>query len=209
MTRRGPGRGLHRFLAGERGITMPELIIAMAVTSIMATAFVGIMISVQDNVIGQEERTRNNDQARLAIMQLDREIRSGNILYDPSTETDPFYSLRVYTQANAPTRDPAFQCVQWKIQDRKLLRRWWPAGAPTSASGWGTVAEGVVNVQEGVPAFALDPEAAKGSRTLDVTLMVSTKFDTGEAKTVRIQTSLTGRNTTYEFNEGACTPAPD
>ena len=206
MIRTRPSRGsIH---ADQRGMTLAELLIAMSVTMIVAVAITSITISVQGNVQRQTAASRNNDEARLAIMQLDREIRSGNILYDPGAEEDPHYGLRVYTQANASTRTPGFQCVQWVIRDRQLLRRWWPSGNPGSASSWAVIADGIVNDEMSVPAFALDTEPNRGARTLVVTLLVNNKLETYEGQTTRIQTSLTGRNTTYEFSTGACTPAP-
>lgn len=203
-----PRSFLSALRADERGVTLTELAVAMLVTGIMAAAFIAIMLSVNQMVIGETERSTNNDQARLAVEQLDREIRSGNILYDPAAEAVPDYSLRIYTQANATTRTPSYQCVQWVLEDRQLLRRFWPPGNPAAVSGWRTIADGLVNVDEGVPAFALDPEPVRGGRTLDVVFLVNNRLEQRGEQTIRIQTSITGRNTTFGFSPTSCTPAP-
>jgi type II secretory pathway pseudopilin PulG len=125
-------------LAQEGGMTLAELMITLSLLLVTTAAFLTVLQSVQTGVIRQQERSMTNDAARLAIQRLDREIRSGNVLYDPAGEALASYSMRIYTQANAPTRNPAFQCVQWKIEDQQLLRRSWPSGRPEEVSGWGT-----------------------------------------------------------------------
>lgn len=201
------GRVLRARAEGETGLTLAEVMVAAMVMGIVAAVFLSVLVSVQKGVGRQQERSQDNDQARLAVEQLDREIRSGNVLYDPEKESPAFYSLRVYTQANAPTRNPAFQCVQWLIQDQQLLRRSWPPGRPEDVSGWRVVAEGIVNVEEGVPAFVLDPDPSKGGRTVDITILVNNRLAGQPGQTIRIQTAITGRNTSYGFPEGVC-PAP-
>ncbi len=209
------GRSLKQRSQSEQGMTLTELLVSMALMGVVATMFVSVLMSIQQGVTRQQHRSEMNDQARLAVEQMDREIRSGNFLYDPATETsaacggyvcDPNYSLRVYTQANAPTRTPPNQCVQWLIQDRKLLRRAWASGAGTSLSGWRVVATGIVNrdVIPAVPAFTLDPTV--GGKVLEITLLVNSRLGMPDApRTIRINTSLAIRNSA---TGDPCSPIP-
>ena len=200
----------------EAGMSLPELLIAMEVMAIAAGIFVSVVFAVQNAVTRQQYRSSANDQARMAVEQMDREIRSGNLLYDPSESfAAPTcggyacvsgYSVRVYTQANATTRIPPVQCVQWLVQDRKLLRRAWAPGATASLSGWRVVAEDVVNrdLSPPVPVFAIDP--TPGGRVLDVTIMVNPRLGTThESRTVRLNTSIAIRNSS---TGDPCTPVP-
>ena len=194
----------------ERGFTLPELVITLSMLLVVTGTFLGVLDSVNRGVIRQQDRSISNDQARLAVERLDREIRSGNVLYNPADEVSGHYSLRIYTQANATTRTPAFQCVQWLIEDEQLLRRFWPPVKPENVSDWRVVAENVVNALPGVevPAFALDPDLDKGGRTVDIVLMVNSTPGDPTNRTVRIETSLTGRNTSYGFPVDVCDPVP-
>ena len=209
----GPRRALRALrtrLAQEGGMTLAELMITLSLLLVTTAAFLTVLQSVQTGVIRQQERSMTNDAARLAIQRLDREIRSGNVLYDPAGEALASYSMRIYTQANAPTRNPAFQCVQWKIEDQQLLRRSWPSGRPEEVSGWGLVTDHIVNadLDEPVPAFSLDPDPNKGGRTVDIVLMVNSRPDREVSRPVRIETSLTGRNTSFGFPLDVCDPVP-
>lgn len=201
----------------ERGFTLPELAITISILVLVVATFLGVLESVNTAVGRQQERSISNDEARLAVERLDREIRSGNVLYDPGDEADPNYTLRIYTQANATTRTPSFQCVQWTIQDQQLLRRFWPPGEPEDVSSWRLVAEHVVNAEPGVevPAFTLDtlavgdnPSGDKGGRTVEIVLIIDPAPDDPTSNAVRIETSLTGRNTSFGFPVDVCDPAP-
>ncbi|HEX6261605.1 MAG TPA: hypothetical protein VF097_02025 [Actinomycetota bacterium] len=202
------GWRLARLRKEQSGVTIPEVTIALSVMLLVAGAFLSVVISLQANLVRQQRRSENNDQARLAIEQLDREIRSGNVLYNPATEADPYYGLRIYTQANAPTRTPSFQCVQWLIEDDQLKRRSWPPNQPELAGSWRVVAEGIVNRTLGEEAFQLDPEPSKGNRTVMIKLTVNGDLPDDPAATIRIQTSLTGRNTSLGFSSDVCADLP-
>jgi prepilin-type N-terminal cleavage/methylation domain-containing protein len=202
---------MKRLLASdERGFTLPELMITVSMLVIVVAMFLGILENVNTAVGRQQARSISNDDARLAVARLDREIRSGNVLYNPADEADPHYTLRIYTQANATTETPSFQCVQWVIEDRQLLRRSWPPGEPESVGAWTVVAENVVNADPdvNVPAFSLDPDPNKGERTVDIVLIVDSTPDDPTNRAVRIETSLTGRNTSFGFPFDVCDPAP-
>lgn len=195
----------------ESGMSLVEVMTSVAILLVVLGTFLTILSTLNDGLQVQQERSIAVDQARLAIERLDREIRSGNLFYDPAGESVPNHTFRLYTQSNAPTRTPSYQCVQYRINDsHQLTRRFWPSGEPQNVSSWSVVAEEIVNrdVDPEVPAFALDPDPAKGGRTVDVTLMVDVDIADTEQRTVRIQSSLTGRNTVFGFPIDSCTPAP-
>lgn len=208
---------------GERGMSLIEVMVAMAIMGVVLVVFLSIFASVQSAVSREDDKTRNNDQARLAMEELDREVRSGNVLYDPSMETGPpsgvptctgcvpGFTLRIYTQSNANTRQPApgYECRLWRITDaQELQTRFWTPGQSNDASTWSTVATGIVNriVPSGpVTAFALTSDYAnKFDRTIDITLLVNNDWAHHQGDTVRIELSITGRDTTYGFPATVC-----
>jgi prepilin-type N-terminal cleavage/methylation domain-containing protein len=192
--------------SGERGLTLVEMMVTMMILGIALAIFLSVLFSVQRGVVLQEQRTARNDQARLAIQALDRELRSGNVLYDPASESVPYYSLRIYTQSNAPTR--GIMCVQWLLNGEKLQTRQWVPYNTSTATSWRTVAEGIVNrtVTPNVQMFTVDPDPYKGGRTIQVTLLVNDDYANHPGQTIRLQAALTGRNTTYGTLQNACTP---
>src|SRR4030095_9407296 len=168
-TRRRRARGaemrtLARLRSDDDGFTLSELMVAMMVMALASAVFLTTLASVQKSVAETDIRTRTNTQARLALQTLDHEVRSGNVLYDPATSTDPSYRFKIYTQTNATTRQPSpgVTCRLWRITtDGQLQTRWWePAQTDPNdtASEWRTVATGIVNKQAtpALQSFVLD-----------------------------------------------------
>src|SRR5919108_3218801 len=144
-------------MKAEEGLTLPEVVINLVVMGVVLTAFLSILASVQRHMVRERDRSTTDDQARLAVEAIDREVRSGDVLYNPTFEPSPTvagYGFRVYTEANAPTRNGGSPlCVQYRVSSGSLLRRSWPSGSPGSATGWRTVALNIVNT---TAPFALD-----------------------------------------------------
>ncbi len=212
-------RRLHTVVRDQRGMTLVELMVSVSLMIVVVTIFTTVLLSVQKGVIRQQARSEINDQARLALEQMDREIRSGNVLYDPASEPaatcagldcQPTFSVRVYTQVNADTRQATYggdgqHCVQWVIDDQQLFRRAWEVGATEDLNGWRMVAEGVVNREPSVnlPAFSLPNE---DSKVLDITLMMNSRFGSKDPpRTVRMDTSIAIRNA---GTGDPCSPIP-
>jgi len=202
---------LERWHRDERGISLPELLVATFVFGIVMLIFTSTMASVQGAVVRQENLSQTNDQARLALEQLDHEMRSGNVLYDPADEVspfEPFYTIRIYTQTNTETRG-SYTCVLWTIDDEgQLLTRRWPPLDVSAATEWRVVATGIVNKEQAVPAFVMDPDPLKGERTLDVTLRVNEDLERFPNSTFELSQSLTGRNTSYGYPVSVCGTNP-
>jgi len=204
---------------GEAGMTLVELITTVALLSVVLSILLTILVSVQNNLVRQSARSTSNDQARLAVQQLDREIRSGNVLYKPSLENDaahyvyPGMSLRIYTQANAPTREaggnPGARCVQWRIKKNaakgqyELQRREWVKDATTSTN-WQVIAENVMNrsVSPNQAAFSVDPDR----RIVSIAILANK--DNTKGGNVLVETTVEGRNTIYNFPDEVCANIP-
>lgn len=101
---------------GDEGVTLVELLVTMFILGIVTAAAYSVLISVTRQSRDVQGREQTVGNARLAIEQIDRQIRSGNVLYDPALEALP-NSMRVYTQANGVNR-----CVQWQLQSAGVLR---------------------------------------------------------------------------------------
>jgi prepilin-type N-terminal cleavage/methylation domain-containing protein len=202
---------LERWHRDERGLSLPELLVATFVFGIVMLIFTSTMASVQGAVVRQENLSQTNDQARLALEQLDHEIRSGNVLYDPADEVapyEPYYTVRLYTQTNSETRG-SYTCILWTIDDEgQLLTRRWPPDNIAGATAWRVVATGIVNKELGVPAFGLDPDPLKGERTLDVELRVNADLGRFPNSTFELSQALTGRNTSYGYPVSVCGGTP-
>jgi len=197
----------------EEGISLAELLVAMAILSIVMLVFTSTLAGMQRAVVEEDVRSRLNDHARLGLQSIDRQVRSGNLLYDPSSEVgtvDPFgvaaagYLFRVYTQAQfGGDEDP--RCATWFVDDeRQLLYRYWPPLDEDSATDWQVVATGVVNRDEGVPPFVIDSTG----RTLTVELVVNPELDTQPEATQTFEAALTGRNTSFGYPSNLCETLP-
>lgn len=193
---------------GEEGMTLVELVVAMAILSIVMVVFTTVLGSVQRSAVLSDRYAQSNDQARLAVEQLDRELRSGNVIYDPAAESPAYYTLRVYTQSNLPTLGQA-QCELWTIDPSQQLKvRTWLPGSNTWLTPSRTVASYVVNRTAGTHAFQLNPDAAKGGRTVDIHLLVNPDYANHPERTIEIEASLTGRNTSYSYPTSICQTLP-
>lgn len=187
---------------GDDGMTLVEILISMMIFSLALAMVYTVLITVQKQTKDQTSRADSVGNARLALMQIDRQVRSGNVLYNPASESLPL-SMRVYTQANGVQR-----CVQWQVYDRKLRTRSWSTTWQTDGlvSDWAIVAHDVVNTTA-TPPFALQGgTTAYGSRLVDITLLV--KSPTAGGQPINVTSSLSGRNTAYGYDPGVCSPVP-
>ena len=204
---------LTRHASNEEGFTLTELLVAMMVLALASGVFYSTLASVQKSVAETDIRTRSNTQARLALQTLDHEVRSGNVLYDPATSSDPYFRFKIYTQANAGGNPrPTYTCRLWRITSTgELQSRWWPPSQPDEATTWRTEATGIVNKLVATPqhAFEIDPDPNKGGRTVNVTFLLNEDLNQDlSSGTVKIQSALTGRNTSYGFPTAVCSSEP-
>ena len=195
-----------RWRRDDSGQTIIELLVVMLIMSGLLTIVYGVLISVQRQTADTVKRADSVDQARIGLSQIDRQVRSGNVFYDPVLEALPM-SMRVYTQANGVKR-----CIQWQVHkaSRELRTRSWQPVTGTIVSDWHAVARNVQNdvaVSTDQAPFALEGDGSVttyGQRLVRVKFLV--KDPTAGGKPVEVRASLSGRNTQYGFDPGVCTP---
>jgi len=208
----------------DEGFTLVELIVSMSIFTGLLTIVFAVLITVSYQTSDNLARTRQVEQLRIGMMQIDRQVRSGNVISDPIGETvvgsgvDQGYSLRVYTQA-----DGVFECAQWRVifdegvdQGRLEYRSWDPAWQSTGlVDDWQVVAHGLVDQASinGTATLPFSNEAAAGdseAQSIRVTLWVKDRQSDARSKASAVSSVLTGRNTVFGYPADECgsIPAP-
>jgi type II secretory pathway pseudopilin PulG len=204
-------------------MTLVELLVSMTIFSLCMIVVFGAVILVVRKSTDVQKSADAESSLRIALAQIDRQVRSGNVLFSPSGETIPSSCtshfgnsgtcMRIFTQSNGNEK-----CVQWQITTdpanptTNLLRtRSWETDWQTGGaqSGWSTVARGLRQVT--LPVTMIDAFTLEGASTpykerlLDVRLEA---WDTRRQAPIVITSSLSGRNTSYGYNSGQCAPVP-
>ncbi|WP_062078878.1 prepilin-type N-terminal cleavage/methylation domain-containing protein [Demequina globuliformis] len=214
-------------MRSSEGYSLTELLIAMTIFSTLMALIFSLFITMINQSEDNLARTRSVEQARLGLSQIDRQIRSGNVILDPALDSHAQsgvgsnYSLRVYTQENGEDK-----CVQWRVifhngasQFGDLEYREWDAGNPSSSTTWYNVANNVVaptndvidpDDPESWPPFWLDTTLPTGSKAqnIRVTLRMSDPGAEAGAKPAVVSSVVTGRNTVFGYSPDYCSSIP-
>lgn len=205
--------------AKEEGFSIVEVMLASALFAVVAAICFAFLLSAQTTETKTQLTSAVDDQVRLAIQQIDQQVRSGNLIYDPTQETagnagpacSPIttpgddciasgFSLRVYTQANG-----ANKCVQWRVFHQTLQSRSWNQDG-SSVTNWTTIANDIANADFSptVSPFSLNSTSSYGGRLLDIDIVVNE----GQGATGQVQSAVTGRNTEYGYPNSVCAVVP-
>lgn len=212
--------GRRRLPGTDDGMTLAELLVAMIVFGIAMTMIMGAVFAVLRVTKGAEAGADAAFQTRQALAVIDRQVRSGNVLFSPADEATHLSGvcsdlggnsgncMRIYTQSNGDEK-----CVQWAVvpdpakpSTYVLQMRSWRADWQTTGvvGAWTVTARGLLLA--GSP-FTLDVGSSNqyGERLLDVHL-VAQNAENGHD--VTIDASISGRNTTYGYTGNQCLPVP-
>lgn len=199
---------------GEAGVTLIELAMTTMLLGIVLAMVVQVMITVQSTVEVEAGRSARNDRLRLAVRSLERQIRSGEIVGDPSTENDapneivPGMSVRLLTRSTGAAA--TVRCAQWRIAGERLESRQWSPAWPVDAdvTGWQVTADGIENraTTPGVDAFTLASDPAYGGRVLQIRLLA--RGDGPADARQLVETSATGRSAVVGNPATTCDNVP-
>ncbi len=211
----------------DKGFSLVELLVAMLIFSLLMALLTGLLITIMNQANDNLGRQRAVEQARLGLSQIDRQIRSGNLILDPGLDGEAVsgvpenFSLRIYTKEGGED-----MCVQWRVifpdaaSDFGALefRSWQPADISTATS-WHRVASNLVaptvvpvddTDSQSWPPFWLDPSLPTGSdaQNIRVTLRLSDPSARSDAKPQVLTSVVTGRNTVFGYSALNCATAP-
>lgn len=203
----------------EDGYTLVEALVVMMIFGVVFAAIMGVLIQVSYSAADNMARTAQVQNAELGLMQIDRQVRSGNVILDPANETannsgvEPGHSLRVFTQT-----DGVHQCVQWRVRmkpdDRGVLeyRSWDPDWSVlgTEATDWAVVTRDLMPYPaEKVPFQRTDGATdSYSSETSSVDVSIFIQAERTRSAPTAVETTLTGRNTVYGYPIDRCDDVP-
>jgi prepilin-type N-terminal cleavage/methylation domain-containing protein len=213
-------RARARRAQGDEGFTLAESLVAMIVFGIAIAMVYTALVKVQKYTSDVQGSADANFELRQAVAVIDRQVRSGNVLYSPANETSPSSCtatgtdagtcMRVYTQANGAQR-----CVQWQVINdparpgtQKLRSRSWSTTWQTDGgyTGWQTDARNLL-ANPSTPPFTLQGAVNAYSKRYLVVRFEAKDPRRGNSPAV-ITDALAGRNTNYGYDSGLCNPAP-
>lgn len=201
----------------DAGMTLAEMLVSMIIFSVALVMIFGAVIAVMTVTKEAEGGGDAAFSARQALAVIDRQVRSGNVLFSPADEVAHVATcqdmglnkgscMRIFTQSNGTEK-----CVQWQVADdgdggyQLQMRSWEPTWQSTGGvTDWGVVAR---DLTLAAAPFELDvgPGGIYGERLLKVHL-VARNAETG--RDVSIDASISGRNTSYGYTGSECVPVP-
>ncbi len=104
-------------------MTLIEMLVSMVVLSIALSVAFGAVILVMQKSNDAQKSADAASTLQLALEQIDRQVRSGNVLFSPADEstwvascqtlgTNAGTCMRIFTQSNGDQK-----CVQWQVVD--------------------------------------------------------------------------------------------
>lgn len=139
----------------DAGFTLIELLVAVSLLLLAIGLFSSALVVVQRNVGRQLDRGENLASARLALVTMDAQVRSGFV----ASLGDSNRRAVIYTEAEGKRR-----CVGWLVYpasgEQSLYTATWNAGSsgPAAPGGWDLVAEGIRNAD---PTINVAPFSAR------------------------------------------------
>lgn len=208
----------------DQGTTLVELVVSMTIFSVVIVIVMGALITLMTVSNGAFTRADAQSEIRTGLADISKQMRSGNVLFSPKDEplgpvhsciaaadgTDRGSCMRIFTQTNGIPR-----CVQWQVLEispggngKAILRtrNWDPLWSTSNdVTPWRTVARGLT-LDAANPPFELEGATTPyDRRLLDVGLK---SYDADRHLNVTIDSSISGRNTSYGYDTGRCEPVP-
>lgn len=149
---------------GDDGFSLTEVMVSMAIMSVVGAIFTTGMVQVYRAATDIDTRWNTQDQVSLALMRLDREVRYASYI-GATSPGRPYVEYQILD-------DRTQRCVQLRIattsRGSQLQRRTWVQGdSPVVPTDWIPLATGVTS---DAPFARIDPTDALTHQQLRVAL---------------------------------------
>ena len=195
-----------RLPSGDRGTTLMELIVGMAVMTIFMAMFTGAVVAMTRTTSRVEAVITASSQLEQSFLKLGKVVRYAAAISPPgvsSTSGDWYVELASDTDADA---DPgAGTCTQLRIDNQDLQMRSWPAGTTPPAQFDGTTI--ATNITLAAPATApfTVPPVAPGTNTPFQRLQITLAAPAGGSSTTPSQMTFSALNSSSAaVNSAVC-----
>jgi type II secretory pathway component PulJ len=189
----------------ERGLTLTELMVAVFLMTVVSVIFTTVLASAFQATKDVQGTALSNDEVRLVMQSLDRELRAAERICEPiagNTSNRLEFRTRAYVAA-APTagyRDVIYELRDDGTGSNTLLQKSTDDGVT-----WRTVIDGVENEGLGVPMFENQGDDVSALPSQGKVVTVTAWVDSNPNDRVQAQlatTEISGRNIWSPNNAG-------
>lgn len=189
-----------RKTGSDQGMTLVELIISMAIFSVVLVVFLGALSVMARNTVKSAATADSADQLRNVFQRLDKEVRYASDINTPATSNGSIY-IEYWVPASAGNGEST--CVQWRYVKAKdeLQRRTWIQGDPDSVSKWLTLATRLRNdlTDSSQQPFTIHRAGTFGGKTylhqrLDIYLSSGLGTEDDDARGSQLDVSFVAQN---------------
>ena len=206
---------LRRLAGDDRGASLMELVVGMAVMTVFMVIFTAGMIVLTRTTTQVEAISSSTAQANSAFLRLDKLVRYASAVTTPDRGTGGDWYVEL---ADADPADGTPRCVQLRVDahDHDLAQRTWSlTKSPAGPFGWEPLADDVLN--GAAAAGSADqpfttPSSTVGSSSLQrltVSLVTGTSGPASDS-TTRTSLTFTALNSNASDRDAAtrCTQPP-
>ena len=200
----------------DRGTTLAEMAVVMVVSGVVAALAAQFVIAIARDANTATVAANRVDSVRLAVDSVDRQVRSGDVLYiEPPGSTCSAYGsgsncLRIATEADGATSCVQLQLVPDPAGDGSYdlrARTYSPGWASGGAVGpWRQVTNGLAGPTSAAPPFSLGQQSGVGSQAL--TVQFAAPQTSATAAPIKLTATYVPRNALYASSTTCSGGAP-
>lgn len=130
MMRRMQRRGVRRPQTADRGFSLPELIVAIALTSILMTLVVTLFVSFSQSFTRERALTNSTTMAGIGMNEVTKVIRAGTIIDQKDADLPIFLkadkeSVVLFSYLAADSTNPAPVQIELTVTGGNLIEKRW------------------------------------------------------------------------------------
>jgi prepilin-type N-terminal cleavage/methylation domain-containing protein len=104
---------VRRLLADERGMTLPEVLIAMVITSVVTTVLLMGMVTVYRGHNFTQQDSASLGALRTSLDRFEKEVRQARVMYNDSTNK----KVHVWVDYDRDNQQDPVEKILWQIED--------------------------------------------------------------------------------------------